>query len=174
MKQQLCVLNLDSEEQKPYFGTMDDIASFTKAEGQDKIKVIGFVPCHKGVVQILTDRYWLYRTAQGVIYDLHADKIELTQVAVKYDGYFHRCMKARFTNLSIETHYSSQEHHPIDVIEGQPCAFISDFEDKDHRIIESRFYVSEDSYNTLKEARERMGEQYISFDSLMDDIFGDN
>lgn len=83
-------------------------------------------------------------------------------------------MRARFTNLSVETHYSSQEHHPIDVIMGQPCAFITDFEDKNNRIIQSRFFVSEDSYNTLKEARERMAEQYLSFDSLMDDIFGEN
>ena len=169
--------NCDSN--KPYFGTMDDLCSYIDMHRKEElkpgqIKVVDITCCNKGVSQTLSDKYWIYRTIDGMYYDLHADKVEVTQVAVKYDGYYHRCMRARFTNLSVETHYSSQEHHLIDVIMGQPYAFITDFEDENNRIIQSRFFVSEDSYNTLKEARERMAEQYLSFDSLMEDIFGEN
>ncbi len=42
-----------------------------------------------------------------------------------------------------------------------------------NRIIESRFFVSEDNYDTYKDAQEHMDEKYISFDCLMEDVFGD-
>lgn len=168
---------------KPYFGTMDDIDAFMKAIrktciGSDrilhKVKVKDIASYHKGISQTLSDRSWLYKSSQGNIYELHADKIEIEQISIKYDGYYQRCMKVRFTNLAVEEPYTTERYIPVDLLLGHPQVFKIDFGSKANRIIESRFFVSEDSYNTLKESKERMAEQYLSFDSLMDDIFGDN
>ena len=62
---------------------------------------------------------------------------------------------------------------PIGKFWGHPNIFKTDWRDKNNRIIESRFFVSEDTYDTYKKAQEHMAEQYISFDCLMEDVFGD-
>lgn len=164
---------------KPYFGSIDDIADYidmyrkTEQHLRDKIKISDFVYYHKGVARVLTDRSWLFKNGNST-YDIHADRIELQQIAVRYDGYYHRCMKAKFCNLTVEEEYNTEKYIPVNVLSGNPSAFITNFSDESNRIIESRFFVSEDSYDTLREAKEHMAEQYISFDSLMEDIFGEN
>ena len=181
-KNPIYVFTLD-DMPKLYFGTMDDIDGLIRSVRKgiipcppmrEAIKVLDIQTSHKGVSQVLNDRSWFYKNDHGQVLDLHADRVEIQQIAIRYDGYFHRCMKAKFINLSVTAEFTSEKQIPVDCLSGNPLTFITDFSDKDNRIIESRFFVSEDSYNKVGEARERMAEQHISFDSLMEDIFGEN
>lgn len=187
---------------KFYYGTMDDIIPFMEAIEKDddkpdmvaafkdfvlghtdakhvvaysKTQLLHPVVFHKGVQQIYTNRSWTHKNIYGWPYEMHADRIEVEQAIITYEGKYHRCIKAKFTNLAYEDDLAQEEnvYTPIAKFWGHPKVFKTDWRDKNNRIIESRFFVSEDNYDTYKEAQEHMDEKYISFDCLMEDVFGD-
>ena len=187
---------------KFYYGTLDDIIPFmemmekenekpdmiaafkdfilgnkevTHAVAYNQQKLLTPVVFHQGVKQTYTDRSWTHKNIYGWPYEMHADRIEVEQAIITHEGKYHRCIKAKFINLAYENDLAEEDgvYTPIGKFWGHPNVFKKDWRDEKNRIIESRFFVSEDNYDTYKDAQEHMDEKYISFDCLMEDVFGD-
>lgn len=186
---------------KFYYGTLDDIIPFmeiiekenekpdmiaafkdfilgkadaTHSVAYNQTQLLTPVVFHKGVEQVYINKSWIHKNIYGWPYEMHADRIEVEQAIITHEGKYHRCIKAKFINLAYEGELADDNvYTPIAKFWGHPNVYKTDWRNENNRIIESRFFVSEDDYDTFKDAQEHMDEKYISFDCLMEDVFGD-
>lgn len=186
---------------KNYYGTEDDMMQFAKAleknsnmpdlvqslnefcAGNKNVQYYAAYNNHRLATPvifhpenhfILNDYAWEHLNIYGFPYYMHADKIEIEQAIIRYENEFIRCAKMKFINLSYKDEYSkSGKEFLTGHFLGHPQVYKVDKQNRKNIIIEGRFFVQEDKYKTLKEAKEHLSIDDLNFKPFMDDIFGD-
>lgn len=182
---------------KNYYGTVDEISEFISSlENNERIKValeeyksgnknaehivaykstklLTPVISHSSHIYVFEDEKWTHENIYGYPYEMHADRIEAQQIIINHNNNFLRCIKATFFNLSYQDLIRKDKLVPIKKFWGFPNLYKTNFINKDKCIIESRFFVVEETYASYKEASDSLDIERITFKSLMDDIFGD-
>lgn len=122
----------------------------------------------------LTDYSWEHLNIYGFPYNMHADKIEIEQAIIRHENEYLRCARMKFYNLSYENEFSKSGKELLTgFFLGHPQVYKVDKRNRKNIIIEGRFFVKEETYKTLKEAREHQSENNLNFRPFMDDVFGD-
>lgn len=123
---------------------------------------------------ILTDYAWEHLNIYGFPYYMHADKIEIEQAIIRHENEYLRCARMKFTNLSYKDEYAKGgKEYLTGHFLGHPQVYKVDKRNRKNIIIEGRFFVKEEKYKTLKEAREHLTVEDLNFKPFMDDVFGD-
>lgn len=186
---------------KKYYGTEDDMMQFAKAletnntmsdlvqslnefsDGNKDVQYYAAYNNHRLATPVifhpenhltLIDYEWEHLNIYGFPYYMHADGIEIDQAIIRYENEFLRCAKMKFINLSYKDEYSkSGKEFLTGHFLGHPQVYKVNKRNRKNIIIEGRFFVKEEAYTTLKEAREHLSEKDLKFRPFMDDVFGD-
>lgn len=186
---------------KNYYGTEDDMMQFAKAletnntmsdlvqslnafsEGNKDVQYYAAYNNHRLATPVifhpenhltLTDYEWEHHNIYGFPYYMHADKIEIEQAIIRHENEYLRCARMKFYNLSYENEFSKSGKECLTgFFLGHPQVYKVNKRNRKNIIIEGRFFVKEEAYTTLKEAREHLSEKDLKFRPFMDDVFGD-
>ena len=186
---------------KNYYGTDDDMMIFAEAlekdsrlpelvqafkeyfVGNKEVKYCAAYNSQRLVTPVifhsentitLTNHSWEHLNIYGFPYEMHADKIEIEQAIIRHKNEYLRCAKMKFTNLSYADEYAKDgKEYLTGHFFGHPQVYKIDKQNRKNIIIEGRFFVKEDAYKTLKEARQHLRVEDIICKPFIDDIFGD-
>lgn len=161
--------------EKPYFGSLDDIVEFRTALRQSEAKGL------KEMIFFTTHIYGAKHSEQekgtyehlntySFPYYIWWDRLESVHVWLRYNEKFWRCIRARITNMTIDTEPDGKNAHSYgEQIWGHPN--IVEYRDPYHF---NRMYVIEKRFDSEKELLEDM-EQFhgeVELKGFLDDIFG--
>lgn len=112
--------------------------------------------------------WWLYEGAPD--YKMKFDAAEVSQIIIRYDGMYRRCIRAKFTDLCYEG--IKGDWRPIgSVLFGN--ASVIEF-NIDTGTFETLLYVQEDSSDTKEQLEAKLGNpDEIILDRICDEVFGD-
>ena len=98
------------------------------------------------------------------------ESAEVSQIIVRYDGRYHRCIRANFADLCYEG--INGEWRPVgSVLFGNVSVIETN---SDAGTFENLLYVEEDDSDTIEELKAKLtNPDRIVFDRVCDEVFGD-
>ena len=121
-------------------------------------------------VLTLPSRVWEHLNVWDCSYKMEFDSAEVSQIIVRSDGKFHRCIRAKFTDLCYEG--IKGEWRPVgSVLFGNASVIETDL---GAGIFENLLYVLEDVSDTKEQLKAELNNPArIIFDRICDEVFGD-
>ena len=118
----------------------------------------------------LPSRVWEHLNVWDCSYKMEFDSAEVSQIIVRSDGKFHRCIRAKFTDLCYEG--IKGEWRPVgSVLFGNASVIETDL---GAGIFENLLYVLEDVSDTKEQLKAELNNPArIIFDRICDEVFGD-
>ena len=138
--------------------------------------VFSFADGHKSVKQLATSkmtlpgRTWEHLNVWDCPYKMKFDAAEVSQIIIRYDGMYRRCIRAKFTDLCYEG--TKGEWRPVgSVLFGN--ASVIEF-NSDTGSFENLLYVQEDVSDTKEQLETKLDNpDEIILDRICDEVFGD-
>lgn len=119
----------------------------------------------------LGKRAWEHLNVWQCPYNMRFDGAEVSQIIIKYEEKYHRCIRARIKNLCYES--IDGRYDNLDKMHwGNDFVLKVEYQD-DGFTIENLLYVGEIVYAKLKEAKADFEADNILFDGICDEIFGE-
>ncbi len=171
-----CALPAFVTFEKPYFGSLEDIAEFRRALRESKasgLKEMTFFTTHVyGAKHSEQEKGTFEHTnTWGFPYFIWWERLESVHVWLRYNQKYWRCLRARITDMTIDTEPDGENAHSYgEQIWGHPN--IVEYRKPYHF---NRMYVIEKHFESEKELLEDM-EQFhgdVELKGFLDDIFGD-
>lgn len=122
---------------------------------------------------ILGGKQWNHINTWGFPYVMRCDAAKVSQILVKYNELFYRCIRVWFENLCYES-VTGKWNVLGTFFLGPSYMFEVSEEGNDLTKINNLLYVIEESYDNVEEALGKMhSEECLDFRAFCDDIFGD-
>lgn len=116
-------------------------------------------------------RKWEHLNVWQWPYKMRFAGAEVTQIIVKYEGKYHRCIRAKMKNLCYES--ADKKYDRLDKMHwGNDFVLEVKFSGKSFTI-ENLLYVGEIVYASYKEAKADFESDNLIFDGICDEIFGE-
>lgn len=116
------------------------------------------------------DRYeWVHKNDWALAENLKCDGVEASQIIVKYQGKYLRCIRARFKNLQ----YEFEEGVFFGIERMRDNNFVYNFTaTDDDTFLKSKLYAEEIIYDKYKDAKADFESMDLRFFEMCNDVFG--
>ena len=119
----------------------------------------------------LESREWEHLNTWQWPYNMRFDSAEISQILVKYEAKYYRCIRAKMKNLQYESvtgKYEKLDSHYW----GNTFVLKLEHEGKNFTL-ENMLYIGEIAYAKYKEAKAEFESDNLLFSGICDEIFGD-
>ena len=118
----------------------------------------------------LPSRAWEHLNVWDCTYNMRFESAEVSQIIVRFDGKYHRCIRAKFTDLCYEG--VKGEWRQVGSVLFGNASVIETFSDAG--TFENLLYVQEDVSDTKEPLESDLNNpDRIVFDRICDEVFGD-
>lgn len=121
----------------------------------------------------LAEKEWEHLNAWECPYKMRMEKAEVYQIVIRFDGCYHRCLKASITDLCYQG--IKEEWLPVgSAFWGNSCVLHIEGVSDGHSEFGNILYVQEESSKSKEQLMLKLKDpEEIVFDRLCDEIFGD-
>ncbi len=120
----------------------------------------------------LQEKTWDHQNIWDCPYRMKFDSAEVEQIIVRYEGKYHRCIKAKIIGLCYKG--INGEWAPVDMVFGNGCVLNSVLEPSGKMIFETLLYVQEDDSKDKESLIHKLNDPgEVVFDRICDEVFGD-
>ena len=121
----------------------------------------------------LGEKEWEHINVWGFPYNMRFDRAEVKQLLIKYEGKFHRLLRATFSNLCYENAIGKWTP-VIDHFWGHGCLLAVQESPDGSFMLNSLLYMDQDQFESASAADDLMLDpDKVFFDRICDEIFAD-
>ena len=155
---------------KPYVGSRHDLLKVAVNIAYQEIAILTPVRVLATSKMTLPGRTWEHLNVWDCPYKMKFDAAEVSQIIIRYDGMYRRCIRAKLTDLCYEG--IKGEWRPVgSVLFGN--ASVIEF-NSDAGSFENLLYVQEDVSDTKEQLETKLDNpDEIILDRICDEVFGD-
>lgn len=122
---------------------------------------------------VLPEKSWEHMNVWGCPYEMRYASAEIDQIVIKYEGAYHRCVKARLIDLSYKG-ITDEWVKAGGAIWGNACVLKTERLPTGNTAFKNLLYVQEDSSEEKEPLVEKLCQpESVILDRLCDEIFGD-